>query len=248
MYSAKIDGKPTTFGTSGLLYRSNKLMYDRTTGSLWRQFTGEPVIGTLAERDIRLEFFPVLLTNWKEWESLHPETTVLDINTSVYWWKSYQPESDPGSNYHEYFKSPDTMFPVWNRSDALKTKQMVLGIIIGESPKAYPISDLHQQRLINDIVGGKPVVVITSASSQAVRVYERGSIEAFFTPESQAAGNGLPSKLKDQDGGMWTVTEDHLVSDTNRSLELKRVPTRLSFWFGWFSSYPDTDIYTLEAR
>ena len=48
MYSARIDGEPTTFGTSGLLYRSNKLMYDRTTNSIWNQFTGEPVIGPLA--------------------------------------------------------------------------------------------------------------------------------------------------------------------------------------------------------
>ena len=49
MYSAKVNDQPTTFGTSGLLYRSNKLMYDRATETIWHQFTGEPVIGPLAE-------------------------------------------------------------------------------------------------------------------------------------------------------------------------------------------------------
>ena len=52
MYSAKIDGEPTTFGTSGLLYRSNKLMYDRKTNTLWSSLLGVPVIGALAQRDL----------------------------------------------------------------------------------------------------------------------------------------------------------------------------------------------------
>ena len=47
MYSTKLGGRVEEFGTSGFLYRSNKLMYDRTTNSLWNQFTGEPAVGTL---------------------------------------------------------------------------------------------------------------------------------------------------------------------------------------------------------
>jgi hypothetical protein len=66
VYSAKIDGEPTTFGTSGLLYRSNKLMYDRNTESLWSSLLGEPVIGPLADSEIKLAFFPVVLTTWEE--------------------------------------------------------------------------------------------------------------------------------------------------------------------------------------
>ena len=66
MYSAKIDVEPITFGTSGLLYRSNKLMYDRKTESLWSSLLGEPVIGLLADSEIKLAFFPVVLTTWEE--------------------------------------------------------------------------------------------------------------------------------------------------------------------------------------
>ena len=56
MYSAKIEGEPTTFGTFGLLYRSNKLMYDRATNTLWGSLIGEPAIGELAQREIKLDF------------------------------------------------------------------------------------------------------------------------------------------------------------------------------------------------
>ncbi|MEE3004563.1 MAG: DUF3179 domain-containing (seleno)protein [Chloroflexota bacterium] len=41
MYSTKINGKVLSFGTSGMLYHSNKLMYDRGAKSLWHQFLGE---------------------------------------------------------------------------------------------------------------------------------------------------------------------------------------------------------------
>ena len=60
MYSGKINGETTTFGTSGMLYRSNKVMYDRLTNSLWNQLTGEPVIGPLWDSGIKLDFFPVI--------------------------------------------------------------------------------------------------------------------------------------------------------------------------------------------
>ncbi len=49
LFDGRVAGhdRPFTFGSSGLLYRSNKLMYDRQTDSLWNQFTGRPVMGPL---------------------------------------------------------------------------------------------------------------------------------------------------------------------------------------------------------
>ena len=85
MYSAKIDGEATTFGTSGFLYRSNKIMYDRKTDTLWSSLTGVPVIGELARRDdLRLDYFPVSLTTWAEWLEERPHTKVLSNETGYY--------------------------------------------------------------------------------------------------------------------------------------------------------------------
>ncbi len=39
-----IDGERVEFGTSGFLYRSNKLMFDRKTETLWHQFRGVPAV------------------------------------------------------------------------------------------------------------------------------------------------------------------------------------------------------------
>ena len=64
--------EPVTFGTSGLLFRSNKLMYDRQTNTLWSQLLGEAVEGPL--KGTRLEFLPSWQTTWEDWKTQHPNT------------------------------------------------------------------------------------------------------------------------------------------------------------------------------
>ena len=133
VYSAKINGEPTTFGTSGMLYRSNKVMYDRLTNSLWNQLSREPVIGPLWDSGIKLDFFPVMLTTWEEWLELHPDTTVLAQDTGVYHRSFYVPEDDPQAIYFDYFNTPQTMFPVPDRNNWLETKDIVLGVQLNGS-------------------------------------------------------------------------------------------------------------------
>ena len=72
---------PIVFGSSGFLYRSNKLMYDHATNSLWNQFTGRPVVGALTGSGIELKVRPVTITSWAAWLDKHPDTTVLSLDT-----------------------------------------------------------------------------------------------------------------------------------------------------------------------
>ena len=174
MYSAKINGEPTTFGTSGMLYQSNKLMYDRTTNSIWNQFTGEPVVGPLADSGIKLDFFPSVLTTWEEWLAEHPDTTVLNIDTGVYSPAVYAHEWEPNAIYFDYFSSPRTMFPVFNRDEALLPKETVIGVGINGDYKAYPVSAFADEPVINDVVGGQEIVIAGSSTWGTGRVYERG--------------------------------------------------------------------------
>jgi hypothetical protein len=79
------DGGRRTFGTSGLLYRSNKLMFDRETRTLWSQMTGEAVLGPLAARPARLDVVPMTLTTWGEWRTRRPKSglrLLLELNRS----------------------------------------------------------------------------------------------------------------------------------------------------------------------
>ena len=218
-------------------------MYDRLTNSIWHQFTGEPVIGPLADSGIKLPFFPVLLTTWGEWVAEHPDTTVLSPETGIYPASRYAPESDFRSLYYSYRQSPETMFPVWNQSDALAAKDVILGLEIDNAYKAYPVKRLQQERVVNDALAGTEVVIIASSNSQAARAYERDGGHQFAPGAGESTADGLPITLVDDGGSTWQVTEEYLVNADDPSLRLERIPTHTSFWFGWYGFHPDTQIY-----
>ena len=244
MYSGIVNGESTTFGTSGMLYRSNKVMYDRATRSLWNQFIGEPVIGPLADSGIRQPFFPSVVTTWEEWLAEHPDTTVLSRETGVYPSEFYVPENDPRAIYYRYFTSDEVMFPVWNRDPILEPKDVVVGLSVGDSAKAYGVIDLREARLVNDTVGGLNVAVVASGTSRAGRIYERDDITFHLSelgdPEAGA------TILRDAAGAEWRVTEEALVNEADPSDRLPRIPSLTSFWFGWFQYHPHTDVYQPE--
>lgn len=63
--------------TSGLLIRSNKVMYDINTYSVFDTFLGKAVTGPLAEKKLKLKQAAVVTTDWGTWKKAHPQTTVL---------------------------------------------------------------------------------------------------------------------------------------------------------------------------
>ncbi|GAA6210241.1 hypothetical protein NBRC116601_35340 [Cognatishimia sp. WU-CL00825] len=63
--------------TSGLLIRSNKVMYDVETYSVFDTFKGKAVTGPLARKGLQLQQATVITTQWGDWKRAHPETTVL---------------------------------------------------------------------------------------------------------------------------------------------------------------------------
>src|SRR5262245_22361872 len=76
-YDARRAGEaPYRFSTSGLLHKSNKLMLDRDTRTLWSQLTGRAVLGALADRERVLPLLPAVVTSWDAWKKRHPDTTV----------------------------------------------------------------------------------------------------------------------------------------------------------------------------
>ncbi|MEM7215504.1 MAG: DUF3179 domain-containing protein [Pseudomonadota bacterium] len=210
--------EPLVFGSSGLLYRSNKLMFDRATNSLWNQFTGEPVVGPLAESDVRLRIRPLIITSWKDWKSSHPDTRVLSLNTGFY--------RDYGSGvvYREYFSNPELMFPasVGDESEVSR-KEFVFGIREFGAAKAWPVEAFREKRVINDRVGQTDVVLIGDAKTRTVRAYVRNPDETF----EQTSDGELKS-----DHGVWRTEEDFLVS-LDGSQRRARVPGHVSYWFAW---------------
>lgn len=243
-------GQPLTFGSSGLLYSSNKLMFDRETLTLWSHITGEPVYGPLAESGIVLERLPVVLTTWGEWLALHPKTTALDIVTG------HNRQYEPGTPYGVYFEGEEVWFPVFQRSTLLSDKARVYAIVLNGAPKAYPVGALTQDRVVNDVLGGVELVLIadpdevivdgTDFVNQRVVNYSAGLTVRAYASEGIEFALDDDGQVVDADGTVWTVTEEALVGPDGR--ELARLPGHLAYWFGWFNFYPRTEVYSATGR
>jgi hypothetical protein len=212
-------------GTSGFLYRSNKLMFDKKTKSLWSTIDGEPVLGPLAGKGIKLKSYPVVTTKWKNWKTDHPNSLVLDIGTG------YDRNYDEGEAYKSYFSHDGLMFPVPLEDGSLDNKDEVLIIRsprFKTDPLAISIKYLKKNRIHQNTIADKNVLVITEKDGMS-RVYYSKNIK-FKSYKKKV--------LTDLRGKIWTVTDEHLISEKGR--KLLRAPAHNVFWFAWYNMYPDT--------
>ena len=240
------NGVSYDFGSSGLLMRSNKLMVDRQTHSLWNQFTGRPVLGPLAATDVSLERLPSVITTWQVWKARHPDTTVLSIDTG------FERDYELGAAYGGYFGSDETMFPVRVTRSLLEPKQRVFGLDLGGVSKAYPLDDLIYERVVNDELGGWPVVIVTSSSEIRVTGEDQRAGPARYTVGASVraySGTKIPvpfsmderGRVLDMRGMPWRVTEDALTGSGGE--RAARISGVLSYWFAWNAYHPRTRVY-----
>lgn len=224
-YDTEFEGTHYDLGTSGFLYRSNKLMYDQATQSLWNTIAGEPVIGPLAGKGIALTSRSVVTTTWGEWKQRHPDTQVLSLNTG------HQRNYDEGVAYKSYFATDDLMFNVPILDDRLDNKQEVLIVRAPgyqEDPLAISARFLIRHKVYQNEIGGTNFVVLTDKTG-GNRVYAAKDHQFTKLAEGQ---------LLDARGNRWDVSEEQLVSPAGEALE--RLPYHRIFWFAWFNAYPET--------
>ncbi|MEM8844025.1 MAG: DUF3179 domain-containing protein [Pseudomonadota bacterium] len=214
--------QPLIFGSSGFLYRSNKLMYDQETHTLWNQFSGKPVVGPLVNSDIVLEVLPVVTTTWKEWSTQHPGTKVLDLNTG------YKRDYSPGAPYGAYFVSDELMFPAAVTDHTLQQKEKVFGLRISGNNKAWPLKLFETPRAINDHIGIVPIVIIGDAKTSTIRAYRTNKQEFTYSSNGKLVAD-------DQE---WQITEDELISTDGE--RLSRLPGHIAYWFAWSNYFPNT--------
>ena len=229
-YESVVDGRHVTIGTSGFLYRSNKLMFDDETKSLWNTFEGVPVVGPLVGSGLRLRHRSVVTTTWGEWRRLHPETTVLSLETG------HRRDYSEGAAYRAYFATDRLMFQVPEVDRRLRNKDEVVVMLLADAagarqPLAIAARFLGDNRVYQTEHAGQRLVVITSAEG-ANRVYAAGA-DRF----ARLLDDG---RVADAAGGVWRVTEDALVADADPQRRLPRVAAQRAFWFGWYSQYPET--------
>lgn len=228
LYKTEHKGTNHAMGTSGFLYRSNKLMYDKATQSLWSTLEGEPVIGPLVGKGIKLDYLSVVTTTWKEWKERHPDTKVLSLNTG------HRRDYGEGVAYRDYFATDDLMFNVPKIDKSLKNKDEILSIRLqGNKDENWAISSafLRKNPIYESRIGTMDFVVFTDKTG-AHRVYKSKTIR-FKSYDRK-------STVTDIHGTKWTITEEGMKNTKGETLE--RFPSHNAFWFGYKAAFPNTKL------
>lgn len=219
MYATEVAGRetPLEFGSSGLVYRSTQLVYDRQTESLWDLFSGRPVVGPLTGSGIVLETLPIVMTRWADWYQRHPDTRVLSPDTG------FDHPYIPGAAHAGNANSPEPLFPVALSDYRMAPKDLVFGIRLADGNKAWPLTAFAGGAVINDAIGPVDIVLIGDAEGRTVRAYRRDGREFSATAS--------PRVLYAAGQEAWRVSEERLVGPDGESLP--RLPGLTAYWFAW---------------
>ena len=233
MFRAAAKGHQLQFENAGVI-GGNEVFKDRETDSRWQQSSLEAISGPL--KGTHLELYPFLLTDWGEWRRLHPDTVVLkplpgyadhipERNEMIRQGLSGEGAAPPG---------------VLRVDDRLKPKTMVLGLAVGGSDEAFPLSILRQERVINERIGGQPVLVVHQPSSDTTTAF---IALVKGTPLKFRAANAEATELIDeQTKSRWNPYGD-CTSGAFKGSQLTSLILEPEYWFAWSEFHPDTKIY-----
>ena len=216
VFSPVVDGRAESFRLVGMDHY-NAMLEDRRTGSWWRQANGEAITG--ARTGATLREIPRLQVTLKEWLTLYPNSLVM--------------QGDPAF-VEEYAKDyafeRGTSRKSLTGTDTLswRDKSWVVGVTHNGRSKAYDWNRLRRERVVNDEVGGRPVVLVLAADSVSFYAYERPDAATRFA----LRGDSIVAA-----GRSYSVTgrgaRDSLIA-VNASQE---------FWHSWREFQPATERY-----
>ena len=216
VFSPVVDGKVEEFRLVGMDH-FNAMFEDATTGTWWRQANGEAIVGPLAGR--RLEEIDSRQVSLYQWLQLHPTSLIM------------QPDSALASRYSKSFdyetgRSRSAL--TGSDTASWKEKSWVVGITVNDASRAYDWNRLKREWVVNDTLGGKPIVLALAADTV--------SFFAFVRPDATPLVTRNDSLVSGANA--WSFAGR---SGTTAPLE----PLRASqeFWHSWRTFQPETGRY-----
>jgi quercetin dioxygenase-like cupin family protein len=123
----------------------------------------------------------------------------------------------------------------------LPARETVAGLEVGRDSVAYPFSELRIARVVNDRVGGLPIVIVHQPSSDTTTAFEaraKGKVLEF-----QAANDDASSVIDRQSRSTWDAY-GLCLDGPLKGTQLKQVILVPQFWFAWSQFRPGTRVFT----
>lgn len=245
-YSREINGVVTTFGTSGRLFASALVMYDRATESLWTHFDGRAVVGVLAGE--QLDPIPSPLLAWSDFKAAFPGGRVLDRDATGH-------NRPYGNNPYVGYDNPDAT-PFLFRGDLddrARAMQRVVGVTLDDSARAWTLEAVSggEAQATNSSVGDAPVVILWRAGQASG--LDDGSVAGgrdvgsvgVFSPEVDGQVLTFTADgdvFRDEEtASEWDITGAAIAGPLSGT-RLEQFHHLDTFWFSWSTYQPGTDL------
>lgn len=216
-----VEGATETFRLVGMDH-FNAMLEDRTTGSWWRQANGEAVIGP--RRGTTMPELPSRQVTLRQWLALYPHALVMQADSLFL---------DEYSKDYAYERGTSRKALTGTDTASWADKSWVVGMTVGGVSRAYDWNHLERVRVINDVIGTTPVVLVLASDSASFFAFERPDAATVFgvDGDSLAAGDArFAFNGKGPAGALVAL---------NASQE---------FWHSWRTFQPATDQYPRPPR
>jgi hypothetical protein len=234
-FHAEVNGRTLHFQYDRMV-GANEVQKDLETGSSWQQATGEAIDGPL--KGTRLKPYPAVRTTWAEWRKRYPNTLVLK----------------PLPGYMELMPSRSKRIKDITRAGPegapngaltldtrLPARETVAGLEVGREMVAYPFSELRLVRVVNDRVGGLPIVIVHQPSSDTTTAFEARAKDKVLTFQP---GNDDASLVRDLETRSTWNAYGLCLEGPLKGTQLRQVILVPQFWFAWSQFRPGTRVFT----
>jgi hypothetical protein len=244
-FNRRLGHRVLDFGTSGMLYKSDLVMYDRQSHSLWSQMEGRAIVGDRAGTKLALR--PANTIAFEAWRTAHPHGKVLSRDTGH--------RRNYGANPYESYDEPTVgPFLYQGKLDPRRPpKERVVGVAVGDARRAYPFPLLEKQRVAHDTVGGQAIVIFYEPGtlsalddSEIAKSRAVGATSVFFARLGERAltFEATPEGYRDrQTGWIWDFFG---VAKTGPRAGQRLTPVQHvdAFWFAWAAFNPSTTLWS----
>ena len=130
----------------------------------------------------------------------------------------------------------------------LQMGDRVIGVVVGDVAKAYPLRILNWHQVVNDVTAGKPVAVTYGPLTGDGAVYERivDGKTVTLTPANKLYENN--TLLYDSaTHSLWSQIDGKAIAGPDKGKQLTGLASIVTVWALWKSYHPKTLVLTMDT-
>lgn len=216
VFSPFVDGVQEHWRLVGM-DQFNAMFEDRTTGSWWRQANGEALVGP--RKGMRLTELPSRQVTLAQWLALHPSSRIMQADQEL--------ESKYSSSY-AFEDGTSTSRLTGSDTTSWADKSWVVGITLGGESRAYDWNRLRRERVINDELGGVPLVLALASDDKSYFAFRRIEPGLLMTMRGDSLVAGASA---------WSL------AGHGPTGQLESIQASQEFWHSWRTFQPATSRY-----